>query len=58
MTRLKGLMNLLVSYFHGGGMEGRQIHEGILVVKELLDSRLKSKHPWVGFKLDFGKAFD
>lgn len=34
------------------------MHDGILVVNELLDSRLKSKVPGFMLKLDFQKAFD
>lgn len=36
----------------------KQIHEGILVVNELVDSRLKSKRLGLIYMLDFKKAFD
>lgn len=39
-------------------VEGRQIHENVLIANKLLDCRLKSKKPGIMYKIDFTKAFD
>lgn len=56
--RLKGVLPDLISNLQCGGLPSRQIHKGVLVANELLDSRIKAKEPGVLFKLDFTKAFD
>lgn len=57
-SRLKEVMVSLVSNFQCGGLHDKQIHEGILVVNEHLDSRLKPKTSGLAYKIDFSKAFD
>lgn len=56
--RLNEVFGELVSDYQCCGVDGKQIHEGVLVVNELVDSRLKSKKPGSILKLDFKNAFD
>lgn len=39
-------------------MHGRQIHDGILIASELIDSRLREEETCIICKVDFVKAFD
>lgn len=48
----------LVSCYQCGGVGGRQIHEGVLVANELINSRNKCGEPGLIYKLDFNKVFD
>lgn len=57
-NRVKGVTDGLLIVFQYGRIEGRQIHEGIIIANELIDSRLKSRVPGLMAKLDFQKAFD
>lgn len=57
-SRLKTVMSALISDHQCGSLEGREIHDGVLIVNELLDSRLKSKVSGLMYKIDFQKAFD
>lgn len=56
--RLSSVLMSLISDNQCGGVEGHQIHEGILVANELIDSRLKLGEPGLVYKLKFKKAFD
>lgn len=52
------MLQNLVTEFQCGGLQSREIHEGVLITNELIDYRLKSKEPGVIMKLDFRKIFD
>lgn len=51
--RLKGVLNDLVMEFQCGGMLGRQLHEGVLITNELIETRLKEKKLGLICKIDF-----
>lgn len=55
-TRLNSVLPLLVSKFHCGGIQGRHIHEGVLIANEIIDSRLKEVSPNLAIKIDFRKT--
>lgn len=57
-NRLKVVLGDLLSDFHCGGLPERQLHEGVLVANELIDTRLKRNIAGLVWKIDFMKAFD
>ncbi|WOH08313.1 hypothetical protein DCAR_0727751 [Daucus carota subsp. sativus] len=57
-TRLKMVLNKLISEVQSGFMQGRQISDGILLVSEIIGSMKKKKCQGIILKLDFEKAFD
>ncbi|XP_026451080.1 uncharacterized protein LOC113351280 [Papaver somniferum] len=57
-TRLKLVMDKLISPVQCAYIEGRQIIDDTLIANELVDSRLKSGKPGIVCKIDLEKAFD
>jgi hypothetical protein len=58
--RLKACIPLLVSPFQTGFVPGRNIHENIVVAKEMIHTmnRMKSKKGAFAIKVDLSKAYD
>ncbi|XP_026436394.1 uncharacterized protein LOC113334324, partial [Papaver somniferum] len=57
-TRLKLVMDKLISPVQCAYIEGRQIIDGTLIANELVDSRLRSGNAGILCKIDLEKAFD
>lgn len=57
-TRLKLVMDKLISPVQCAYIEGRQIIDGTLIANELVDSRIRSENPGIICKIDLEKAFD
>ncbi|XP_026384917.1 uncharacterized protein LOC113280517 [Papaver somniferum] len=57
-TRLKLVMDKLISSVQCSYTEGRKIIDGTLVANELVDSRLRSGNDGIVCKIDLKKAFD
>lgn len=55
--RLKSMLRNLVSDYQCEGLQGKQIHERIVIANELIDSRRSTIHG-LAFKIDFLKGFD
>ncbi|MCI03819.1 hypothetical protein A2U01_0024860, partial [Trifolium medium] len=60
VERLKGCVTNLVSPFQTGFVPGRNIHENIVVVKEMMHSmhRMNGKKGFFAIKVDLAKAYD
>lgn len=52
------MLNNLVSEYQFEGIAGKNIHKGVHVALEIVDSQLKAKAPRVAFKIDFQTTFD
>lgn len=48
----------IISEFQSPSVRGRQIHDSILIVNELVDSSMRDRLLGFIFKVDFYKAFD
>ncbi|XP_026429943.1 uncharacterized protein LOC113326421 [Papaver somniferum] len=57
-TRLKLVMDKLISPVQYAYIEGRKIIDGTLIANELVDSRLRSEKPGIVCKIDLEKDFD
>lgn len=57
-NRLKSAMLIIIGPFQEAFVEGRQIHDRVLIANKLIDSRKKSKKAGVIFKVDIKKAYD
>ncbi|XP_026398230.1 uncharacterized protein LOC113294010 [Papaver somniferum] len=57
-TRLKLVMDKLISPVQCAYIEGRQIIDGTLIANELVDSRLRSGNAGIVCKIDLEKDFD
>ncbi|XP_026450818.1 uncharacterized protein LOC113350933 [Papaver somniferum] len=57
-TRLRILIPKIISETQFAYVEGRQIHDSILIASELVDSKIKDKTPGIICKIDLEKAFD
>ncbi|GAU43826.1 hypothetical protein TSUD_399190 [Trifolium subterraneum] len=60
VERLKGHMSNLVSPFQTGFVPGRNIHENIIVAKEMVHNmnRMKGKKGFFAIKVDLSKSYD
>lgn len=56
--KLSTVISSLVLKFQFGGLPGCNLHEGVLIANELIDSYLKDKKLWLISKVDFQKVFD
>ncbi|KAK4281551.1 hypothetical protein QN277_013029 [Acacia crassicarpa] len=59
-TRLRGVMNDIISPFQSSFIKGRQIHDNIIVGQEILHTmnKTRSRKGLMAMKIDFEKAFD
>lgn len=57
-NRLKSAMLIIIGPFQEAFVEGRQIHDRVLIANKLIDSRKNSKKAGVIFKVDIKKAYD
>lgn len=57
-SRVKAVMESLVSDLQCGGLQNRGNQEGILIVNKLIGTRLKENKAGLTYKIDFSKAID
>ena len=57
-NRLKSALLIIIGPFQEAFVQGRQIHDRVLIANKLIDSRKKKKKAGVIFKVDIEKAYD
>jgi len=60
VTRLRLLLDKIISPFQSAFIAGRSIHDNILLTHEIMHKfkNTKTKHAWSALKLDMEKAYD
>lgn len=57
-TRLKKVIHVVISDCQSAFLGGRNIHDGVVIVNELVDLAKRKKDECMLFKVDFEKAYD
>ena len=57
-NRLKKVLHLVISECQSAFLGGRNIHDGVVIVNELVDLAKRKKEGCMLFKVDFEKAYD
>ena len=55
---MKSIMGRLISDSQGGFVEGHQILDNIIIIREAIHSSMERKQQGIAIKLDMANAFD